>query len=152
MGTVTPGTRHIYRRTLRSDAYVVCTEVGTIIRSLAQNYHVDEEQCFDIKVILSELLQNAIRHGNVMDHSKNIDLDILLDDDSTIEITVADEGCGFNVPQTIRNRNRKALETKDVVEMDEFGRGLLIIRSLCDDVHFNHRGNQVTVRKSLSMS
>lgn len=153
MGTVTPCTNHIYRQTIRSDAYAVCSEVGSIIRSLAQNYHVDEDQCFDIRVILSELLQNAIRHGNVMDHTKSIDLDIMLNDESSmLEITVADEGSGFNVPHTIRTRNRKAFETEDIMDMDEFGRGLLIIRNLCDDVAFNHRGNQVTIRKALNVS
>lgn len=153
MGTGTVMNDAIYHQTITSDAYAVCKEVGHIIETLAVQYHLNDDQCFDVKVILCELLQNAIRHGNAMDHAKLINLGISMDiEKNMLEITVADEGSGFNVPQTIKKKRRKALETDDVLDMDEFGRGLLIVKTLCDDVHYNHRGNQVTVKKAMVVS
>jgi len=135
----------IYSEMINSDAYEVCREVKIILDRIGMISGIDAEQQFDIKVILSELLQNAIRHGNAMDSNKKVRVDVWLQDNRELFICVADQGPGFDVKHTIR---QKAVDD-DALSMDESGRGLLIVQSLCDDIQFNSAGNTITVKKRL---
>ena len=53
------------------------------------------QSAFAIKLALEEALNNAIRHGNGMDHSKKIHIEAKITP-TRIEIVVEDEGVGFN--------------------------------------------------------
>jgi serine/threonine-protein kinase RsbW len=140
----------IYSELISSDSYEVCREVKIILDRLQMTSGIDTDQQFDIKVILSELLQNAIKHGNSMDTSKKILVDVWLQDNSRVlEISVADQGQGFDVDRTIK-RKSGAILSADPLNMDESGRGLFIVQNLCDDIKFNRLGNAITVKKRLS--
>ncbi|MGI6084291.1 MAG: ATP-binding protein [Acetivibrionales bacterium] len=139
----------IYSKDIATDAYIVCSEVRNILDMLKVRYSLDNEQCFDIKVILCELMQNSIKHGNVCDANKKIRVEIWLKEDSRVlGITVKDQGCGFEPVQTKHFLLNKALECNPV-NMDESGRGLLIVNELCDRMEFNTRGNAITVMKRI---
>lgn len=141
--------RRVYSGVINSDASVVCREVNVVLQRLERVSALDEDERFDVRVILSELLQNAIRHGNAMDRAKTISLDVTVEEGNTLEISVEDEGTGFDVERVLAQKRIKALDAEDVFELDEFGRGLLIIESLCDAVRRNESGNRVTVRKRI---
>lgn len=142
----------IYSELISSDAYEVCREVKVILDRLQMTSGINTDQQFDIKVILSELLQNAIKHGNSMDVDKKILVDVWLQDNSRVlGISVADQGKGFDVDGTIR-RKTEAILANDLMGIDESGRGLFIVQNLCDDVKFNRMGNAITVKKRLSPS
>lgn len=137
----------IYGEDINTDAYEVCQKVKNILDILMMKYSLDSDQCFDIKVILCELLQNAIKHGNDCDLSKKIHLDLWLKEESKVlGITVKDQGCGFN-PQT--RKVKSYTPDCDPVNMDESGRGLFIVNELCDRMEFNSVGNAITVLKKL---
>jgi serine/threonine-protein kinase RsbW len=142
--------RQVYSGVISSDASVVCREVGVVLRRLEQYAELNEDERFDIRVILSELLQNAIRHGNAMDRAKTISLDVAVEEGNCLEISVEDEGTGFDVERVLAQKRVKAMNPGDLLEMDEFGRGLLIVETLCDTFRRNESGNRVTVRKGLS--
>lgn len=145
--------KKIYSELISSDAYEVCKEVRTILDRLKMTSGIDTEQSFDIKVILSELLQNAIKHGNSMDNNKKILVDVWLQDNSKVlGICVTDQGKGFDVDGTMRCKRKKCMFDYDPMAMDESGRGLFIVQNLCDDVKFNSSGNAITVRKRLTPS
>jgi serine/threonine-protein kinase RsbW len=139
----------IYNRVMNSESFIVCKEVGIALEKLQEISKLNTDESFDIKVILCELLQNAIRHGNEMDYKKRISLDMSLQAGDVLEISVEDEGTGFDVQQTMQRKREKALGEDDVFSMDECGRGLLIIENLCDDVFYNFQGNRVTIHKHL---
>lgn len=139
--------RRVYSGVINSDASVVCREVNVVLRRLEQYSKMNEDDQFDVRVILSELLQNAIRHGNAMDRAKTISLDVTVGEGNCIEISVEDEGTGFDVERVLAQKRIKALNQGNLFEMDEFGRGLLIIETLCDTIRRNESGNRVTVRK-----
>ncbi len=141
--------RRLYSRRINSDAAAVCREVNVILDRIDRLSHLSDDDQFDVKVILSELLQNAIRHGNDMDQAKMIALDVTLDDQDTLEISVQDEGLGFDIERVLSQKRVKSVEAEDVFALDEFGRGLLIIESLCDTVCRNDRGNRITIRKQM---
>ena len=64
----------IYSEMISSDAFEVCRQVKVILGRLERVPGIDADQQFDIRVILSELLQNAIRHGNANDSNKRCSL------------------------------------------------------------------------------
>lgn len=137
----------IYSELINSDALEVCREVKTILSRLVTISGIDADQQFDIRVILSELLQNAIRHGNAMDSRKKVRVDVWLQDNRVLLISVADQGQGFDV-QHIIGRRTKSIGSNSL-SMDESGRGLLIVQNLCDDIQFSPKGNTITVKKRL---
>lgn len=139
----------IYSEVIESDAYEVCKEVTTILDRLKNTSCVDTEQCFDIKVILCELLQNAIKHGNDCDISKKIRVDVWLQENSKVlGITVKDQGRGFDTLRTMDFKFKRIPEC-DPMSMDESGRGLFIVQNLCDCMEFSELGNCITVKKKL---
>lgn len=141
--------RRLYSRRINSDAAAVCREVNVVLNRIDHLSRLSDNDHYDVKVILSELLQNAIRHGNAMDQDKMIALDVTLDDQDTLEISVQDEGSGFDIERVLAQKRIKSFEAGDVFTLDEFGRGLLIIESLCDTVCRNDRGNRITIRKQM---
>ena len=84
-----------------------------------------------------------------MDRAKTISLDVTVEEGNCLEISVEDEGNGFDVERVLAQKRIKALDACDVFDMDEFGRGLLIIETLCDTVRRNESGNRVTIRKQI---
>lgn len=139
----------IYSEFIESDAYEALREVGTILDRIQTVPYVDTEKCFDIKVILSELLQNAIKHGNECDYSKKIHVDVFLQESRRmLDITVKDQGNGFNPLKTMDIKFPR-VEVCDPMAMDESGRGLFIVQNLCDGIEFNNVGNAITVHKQL---
>ncbi|NLM74985.1 MAG: ATP-binding protein [Clostridiaceae bacterium] len=140
--------REIYSETIESDAYEASKEVNRILEIIRLNFKIDKEQCFDVKVILSELLQNAIKHGNDYDNKKKISINVWIENNS-IGITVKDQGGGFDY-RSIRNLKLNKLSDCDPMTIDETGRGLFIVQNLCDCMEFNPSGNMITVMKKLS--
>ncbi|MCX7773514.1 MAG: ATP-binding protein, partial [Clostridia bacterium] len=125
--------KKIYSEIIESDAYQVCQEVKTILNRLQMTSGINTDQCFDVKVILSELLQNAIKHGNTFDCQKKIRVDVWLQENSRVlGITVKDQGKGFDTLKTMDDRFTQIKEEFDPLNMDESGRGLFIVQNLCD--------------------
>lgn len=96
----------------------------------------DEDTIFDIKTILTELLVNGVVHGNLLDESKKVYLDMNIEEDF-INICVKDEGTGFEY----------CIDSYNVFDLQSSGRGLLIVTNLSDEININ--SNKVYVRKRL---
>lgn len=104
---------------------------------------LQEDALFEIKVILDELLQNAIIHGNNQDSSKQVKIRTGISN-NYVYFIVEDEGEGFE-----HNCIRQAESILDICDLKESGRGILIVKNLCDSVKFNSRGNKIVVLKWL---
>ena len=92
-----------------------------------------------IRLALDEALVNAVKHGNKMDRNKRVRIAYQVTD-ARFEVTIQDEGAGFNpdeVPDPLALEN---LERPS-------GRGLLLMRHYMSDVVFQPPGNKVTMRK-----
>ncbi|HEX3018700.1 MAG TPA: SpoIIE family protein phosphatase [Chitinispirillaceae bacterium] len=92
-----------------------------------------------MKISLTELLVNAILHGNKKDYSKKVIMGHIVDKSSAI-ISIMDEGSGFD-PATVPDPTLPDNLVKDC------GRGLFIVRHYVDNMIFNDNGNRVTVIK-----
>ncbi len=112
--------QYIYNRIIYGDTKLITNVVLGIVKDIRPI--VDEELCFDIRLILSELLINCHEHGNKYDKNKCIKLNISIDRNS-VNIEVEDEGEGI-----------KNFKKYDVKERRPDGRGLLIVKSLVDKI------------------
>ena len=93
----------------------------------------------DMHVVMDELLDNALNHGNRMDSGLPIKIEYLASPDE-FRIRVTDSGQGFDW------RSIDMLMDKEKL-VSPSGRGLYFISSLTDELTFNERGNQVTAIK-----
>ena len=100
-----------------------------------------EEGSFDINLAVQEAVVNAAEHGNGYDRGKQVHVSCEVAD-GRITVVVGDEGPGFNpdsVPDPTLPQNI----------LEEAGRGIFLMRNLCDEIRFNDKGNQVTMIKKL---
>lgn len=139
--------KKIYRGFILNDVNAVCETVKGIISYLEDSIGINSDQSFDVKIILNELLRNAIEHGNLLDCRKRVYMDVCIKGRDVLNITIKDQGQGFDVSKVLNMKDDQV--DCDVPELPECGRGLLIVRSLCDDISFNHRGNCIKVKKRL---
>lgn len=103
-----------------------------------------EQDSHEVVLALDEAIVNAIKHGNSYDAVKRVTIVVELSQ-AEARFTIADEGPGFSlhtVPDPCAPEN--LLRTS--------GRGLLLIRTIMDDVSYNEAGNAVTMVKRSPLS
>jgi serine/threonine-protein kinase RsbW len=88
-----------------------------------------------IMVAALEAVNNAVTHGNRSDPNKIVDVEIAFEDND-INITVTDEGEGFN-PESIPDPTMP----ENIEELS--GRGVFLMTKLADSIKFNEKGNSV---------
>ena len=91
----------------------------------------------NFRVSLAEALANAMLYGNGEDPDKLVRLEVTIER-LRVEARVTDQGTGFD-PTDVPDPTEPANIHKT------HGRGLFLMRSLLDEVHFNERGNSVTL-------
>ena len=96
----------------------------------------------DLKLVFSELIYNAIIHGNREDRSKRVRVWAKMQGDILVA-AVQDEGPGFNYRQII-----EYAQTETAL-LNEYGRGMVLVCGLTDDLSFNETGNVIIFEKRL---
>jgi serine/threonine-protein kinase RsbW len=87
---------------------------------------IKENLVTDIAISVSELVTNAVVHGNKNDLRKKVKTSFRADP-TRVEVTVEDEGGGFD-----RECIHSPIEEHNLLK--EAGRGILIVESLMDEV------------------
>lgn len=113
--------------------------INNKMNKIIENFNL-KNQHFEIKLIISEALNNAFIHGNKSDKNKPIYVEWDIDEDN-LTLTVTD--CGVGIENLEINN---AINDNDV--LDESGRGLYIINCYTDDVRF--KGNSIIMKKRIS--
>ncbi|MDF1543746.1 MAG: ATP-binding protein [bacterium] len=118
-------------------------DVDLFIEGILRGYGTDESLIADIAISVSELVNNAVSHGNQGESDKIVSVSIEKTNGS-VSIAVTDEGGGFN-PGEIANPVADENLLKDV------GRGIFIVNSLMDTVETkkSDKGTTVVITKSL---
>jgi len=119
-------------------------EVESAAEQLTQAAGLDEDEGFRVAMAVREAAVNAVLHGNGYDPAKQISASFENDGKSLI-ITIADEGEGLDpekIPDPLAPENL----------LRGTGRGIFLIRSFLDEVHFRqlHPGTELTLIKHLS--
>lgn len=114
-------------------------ESGQEILARMQKAGYRDDERFAVHLALEESLVNAMKHGNLMDPSRSVQLSYRISP-SRVEIRVLDEGDGFD-PCTIPDPTCESNIFKPC------GRGIMLMRSYMDEVEFSKSGKEVRMVK-----
>lgn len=123
--------------TLPSLVEVLRPAVERVVEAARHLAGLDRDVAFRVRVALGEAVANAVLYGSGEDRERLVKIELAASG-SELRVRVVDEGSGFDpfaVPDPTTNagieRNR--------------GRGLLLMRTLSDEVRFSETGNEVTL-------
>ena len=106
--------------------------VESFIDNAKEKYDLNDDIYGNIMIAVTESVNNAILHGNKSDNKKNVSLALALEK-SQIRFTVEDQGTGFdyeNLPDPTLPENLSK----------PGGRGIFLMKNLCDEVAFKNEG------------
>jgi len=109
--------------------------IESFIDNAKERFHLDEDLYGNIMIAVTEAVNNAIKHGNGGNSSKNVLLSLTLND-NLLKFVVKDEGSGFDhndLPDPTAPEN---LEKPG-------GRGIFLMKHLSDEVEFRENGKTV---------
>lgn len=120
------------------------TDVDEFVEGRLRDYGTGESVLADIAISVSELVNNAVVHGNRAKTDASVTVSISREN-NTVIISVKDEGTGFN-PDEIDD------PLKEENLLKEVGRGIFIVESLMDkvDVAPSPDGTTITITKDIS--
>lgn len=132
----------------KSDIKILRLIEKEILSFLTKEAELSEEELLEFKLIINELLINAIVHGNRNNPSKKVKVKIGVYEKRLSYIVVEDEGDGFDIEKVFTEYT--PCEEADQIEgLYEFGRGLMIVSSLCESVKQNRKGNKIVALRRL---
>jgi serine/threonine-protein kinase RsbW len=118
-------------------------KVEKLSSKVARYALLSESENDDLGIVTTELVNNAIHHGNKNDPSKKVKI-IFTVDSKKLELRIFDEGNGFD-PKKLKD----PLAPENL--FSESGRGIFLIRNLMDslDFKFTDSGTETIVTKNL---
>ena len=127
-----------------SNPLIVRNLINEMMNCIKEWNHLEDDECYEFRLILNELISNGILHGNKGFCNKKVNVAIEEVDSTTLDIFIKDEGQGFDYKHICQN-NPKC----DNFKMSEGGRGLMLVNALCSKIQFNENGNQIKITKSI---
>ncbi|MEO9475412.1 MAG: ATP-binding protein [Cyclobacteriaceae bacterium] len=109
--------------------------VESFIDNAKEKYSLDDDIYGNIMIAVTESVNNAIMHGNKNLSDKNVTLKLQLEENA-ISFIVIDEGPGFDY-------NNLADPTAPENLDKPGGRGIFLMKNLCDEVAFSNEGREV---------
>lgn len=138
-----------YCKAFPSERYLVKNIIAEIIDFFSDALlNPSKEDLYDIKLIFSELLFNAVIHGNQEDNTKNVTLQIFLQEDGSMTATISDEGSGFDYQSLLAGIQKDGLSDG---LFEESGRGICLVCALTDNVSFHNKGREIRIAKKVNI-
>lgn len=109
--------------------------IESFIDNAKEKFELDDDIYGNIMIAVTEAVNNAIKHGNNGNKSKNVYLSLSLEE-SLIKFVVMDEGSGFNYESLPDPTAPENLEKPG-------GRGIFLMKHLSDEVEFKDNGRIV---------
>ena len=109
--------------------------IESFIDNAKEKYELDDDIYGNIMIAVTEAVNNAIRHGNKGNSSKNVLISLSLED-GLIKFKVQDEGDGFNFHQLPDPTSPENISKPG-------GRGIFLMKHLSDEVDFKESGKVV---------
>ena len=113
------------------------------LESFCKKAGLTEDDIENFGIATTEMVNNAIRHGNGSDPKKKVHISFEKKQ-SAMQVTVRDEGSGFE-PDNVAD----PLDPENLYK--DSGRGIFIVKMLMDDVqfHITDEGTKVVLLKNL---
>lgn len=109
--------------------------IESFIDNAKEKFDLNDDIYGNIMIAVTEAVNNAIKHGNSGNKSKNVYISLFLDE-SLIKFVVKDEGTGFNYESLPDPTAPENLEKPG-------GRGIFLMKHLSDEVEFKDNGRVV---------
>ena len=109
--------------------------IESFIDNAKEKYQLDDDIYGNIMIAVTEAVNNAIRHGNKDNSSKNVLISLSLED-GMIKFKIQDEGSGFNFHQLPDPTSPENISKPG-------GRGIFLMKHLSDEVDFKENGKVV---------
>lgn len=110
--------------------------VGSLMKFAEISAKLNEETSYYLRVVLSELITNSFKYGGGEANQVKVEVDVK---GESLVVTVDDGGRGIDSSSIGR--------CADIYS--EGGRGLAIVKGLCQSVELNPAGNRVTASLSV---
>ena len=109
--------------------------IESFIDNAKDEYKLTDDIYGNIMIAVTESVNNAIVHGNKSDKTKNVHLVLSLEP-GLVKFTIQDEGTGFDYKNLPDPTSPENLEKPG-------GRGIFVMKNLCDTVSFTDNGKKV---------
>lgn len=111
--------------------------VESFIDNARVNYHINDDIYGNIMISVTECVSNAIIHGNKENPQKQVILILEFYDDQ-IKFIIEDEGEGYDYHHLKDPTAPENLEKTG-------GRGVFLMKHLCDELLFEENGSKTTL-------
>lgn len=120
----------VFYKKMRSSIYEVYGLLCDVESAIKRTAEIPDALYFKINMCFLESMMNAICHGNQLDVSKYVEIEVKVNvDEHRIILTCIDEGEGFNVAEIANTFDDESV-------MQDSGRGVLIIKNYADELFF----------------
>ncbi len=119
-------------------------DLESFISKVTCNCSFTKSKYADILVSITEAVNNAIIHGNNKDKTKYVNI-LFKQSQSKLTFLVSDEGKGFD-PQQVKDPT----SPERIAECG--GRGVFIMKQLCDKLLYHNNGSTVELQFNLISS
>jgi serine/threonine-protein kinase RsbW len=120
------------------------SKIEGFIEGFCEQCKVNNDYYGNILIALTEGVNNAITHGNQLDPTKTVSLNMETTNNE-VQFTIKDQGVGFDyndVPDPTLPENLEKLR----------GRGVFLMRNLADEVSFENNGSLVRLKFTVTNS
>ncbi|HPT76289.1 MAG TPA: ATP-binding protein [Defluviitaleaceae bacterium] len=136
--------KYSFKKTFPSQISLIKPVLNEIMEYLTYAFpFMSPDDYFDCKLIYAELLVNAVVHGNKNDENKKVTVTINIINDHCFSSIVEDEGNGFNYEDILDK-----ISSKDALYLER-GRGIQIVKSLTNELHYNLYKKQIQFTKRM---
>ncbi len=109
--------------------------IESFIDNAKEKFQLNDDIYGNIMIAVTEAVNNAIKHGNDNDKSKNVSLSLSMQE-SMIQFLIKDEGLGFDYENLSDPTSPENVEKIG-------GRGIFLMKHLSDEVEFKEKGKIV---------
>lgn len=111
--------------------------IEALLQKVNKEFKLPEQELYKVLIAVSEIVMNAIVHGNKENKSKKVEVVVEYNSDK-MQVRVFDEGNGFNIDENFD-------PTLEENILKSSGRGMFIAKSLVEDVSYQQtdKGSEV---------
>jgi serine/threonine-protein kinase RsbW len=106
------------------------SDVREFVSRHAEKHGFTSRQVADVQLAVDEACTNIIKHAYNYDASKELSIELEFDDEK-MNVTLTDQGIGFDV-----ERYKKPDLKKQIARKKRGGMGVYLIRNLMDEVNY----------------
>ncbi|TVP99601.1 MAG: ATP-binding protein [Balneolaceae bacterium] len=122
-------------RLLLKSTYEESEKVPDFVTDIQERSNIDDDTTGTLMLLLSEAVTNAIVHGNKLNPSKTVDVEVRINQKQIVS-TVKDQGEGFE-PEEADN----PLDEENILKAS--GRGIFLMKQMSEHVEYDENGTKL---------